>query len=424
MSFKLFLENQDKLLIINRGCPGSGKSFKARQTVGNGIILSTDDFWGETPEIYKQNVKRTQDDGTFMDTLMKYHQMNYERALEAMNKGISPIIIDNTNIKKEYYQHYVDAAKQFGYRVEYQESDHEEWKKIRPFIPHDKEKIEKAADFFHRNNSHDVPKQTIIDMLSSFEENSLRDILKPVPQSPKWHKEGDVFKHTQLVRKGMEVAVSLLRDAAQDPNSAFSNLDMNLNPTDFNMLRMGGWLHDIGKRSATMIGGKPWNPNGPNDLSQKINAHGHEDEEHFEPMMQNLGQPWQNIHNNSNPADKEDLWYMIRNHMSLHDLWSKRLWVELIDENGKYKNERRVKLLLILVLMDKMGRFGDESPQFGLANGLEALKSMQKTADMAKPKLNPKPKQEFNTPQDFIAYLKAKGVDQKVIDASVRNKFN
>ncbi len=260
----------------------------------------------------------------------------------------------------------------------------------------------------------------------SFEEGTLRDLLKPVPQSPKWHKEGDVFRHTQLVRKNMNVAISLLKDASQDPSSAFSNLDMNLIDSDINMLRLGGWLHDIGKRSATTIGDKPWNPVGFNDLSQKINAIGHEDEEHFEPMMQKLGKPWQDIHQKSDLSDKDDLWYMIRNHMSLNDLWSKRLWVDLIDENGKYKNERKVKLLLILVLMDKMGRFGDESSQFGLANGLQALRKMQDTADLVfknNQKNNQKTKQEFATPQDFIAYLKSKGVDQKVIDISVKKKF-
>jgi hypothetical protein len=425
MKFKLFIETQDKLLIIMRGSPGSGKSHKAKQLVGNGMIFSTDDFWGETPEAYKKNVKIAQDENRFMDTLIKYHQMNYERSVDAMKKGISPIVIDNTNIKKEYYQRYLDAAKIYGYRVEYHESDHEEWKKIRPFIPHDKEKIEKAAEFFHKNNSHDVPKETIIDMLSSFEEGTLKDMLKPVPQSPKWHKEGDVFKHTQLVRKGMEVAISLLKDASQDPNSAFSNLDMNLAASDVNMLKLGGWLHDIGKRSATTIGDKPWNPDGPNDLSQKINAIGHEDEEHFEPMMQKLGKPWQNMYQKSDLSDKNDLWYMIRNHMSLNDLWSKRLWLDLIDENGKYKNERKVKLLLILVLMDKMGRYGEESPQFGLANGIQALRKMQNTADLVlkNNQKTQKAKQEFATPQDFIAYLKAKGVDQKVIDTSVKNKF-
>lgn len=271
-------------------------------------------------------------------------------------------------------------------------------------------------------------------MTQTQNEGSLKDLLEPVPQSQKWHKEGNVFKHTQLVRGGLKLAVDIMKDAAANPNSAFSDLNMNLNQGDINLLRLGGWLHDIGKRSATTVRDRfdPWlayqKYNEPVPTDAPIAAHDHEKEKHFEPMMQQLGRPWHDMHNQADPADKQDLWFLIRNHMSLRNgQWSRRLWSQLIDDNGKYKNDRKVKLLLVLVLMDKMGRYGDASPQFGFANGLEALKAMQFTADMI---VAEKEKQarhhqtiEFSGPDEFVAYLKSKGVNPKAIKANVKNKY-
>lgn len=183
-------------------------------------------------------------------------------------------------------------------------------------------------------------------------ETSLRDIIKPVPQSPTHHAEGDVWVHTLMVRKQLTAAVTYFQELASDKSSVFGNYDPRLTPEEINILRIGAWMHDIGKASATTIGGKPWKDGG----TGAIQAIGHEDPEHFEPMMSQLGEPWQSMYQKASSQDKEDLWFIIKHHMSLKDRFGKNILNQLMDDTGKFKNERRVKLLLILILMDQSGR--------------------------------------------------------------------
>ena len=133
MNFKNWLENDEpkKKLILMRGISGSGKSTlaeKIAQETG-GVIYTTDDYLkGETDEEYKANFKRAQ-----VKNLMHiFHRKNQDRAVEAMKKGISPIIIDNTNIEKWHMEPYVQAAYIYDYDVEF--SEPEPMQKISEFL--------------------------------------------------------------------------------------------------------------------------------------------------------------------------------------------------------------------------------------------------------------------------------------------------
>jgi len=101
---------QQKILYIMRGLPGSGKSRKAKQLVGEGIIFSTDDFWGDD---YDYDANRA----------AEAHMWNQTRAVTAMAQGISPIVIDNTNVEAWEPKPYVEAAIKRGYQIEFVESD-------------------------------------------------------------------------------------------------------------------------------------------------------------------------------------------------------------------------------------------------------------------------------------------------------------
>ncbi len=72
-----------------RGVPGSGKSTKAKKLAGqNGVVFSTDDFFIKNGQyVY---------DPKFIG---ENHEKNIKRAIEAMQKSINLIVIDNTNIK-------------------------------------------------------------------------------------------------------------------------------------------------------------------------------------------------------------------------------------------------------------------------------------------------------------------------------------
>src|SRR3990167_3573012 len=133
----------NKKLIILRGLPGSGKSDIAKKLVENGIIHSTDDF-------LIKNGKYEFD----RDNIVKYHYYNLMSSIRSMKKGISPIIIDNTNITAYSCINYVEQGKMYGYEIVIIEPD-TSW-------AFDVEELVKR-------NSHNVRRETIIDMLQKYD---------------------------------------------------------------------------------------------------------------------------------------------------------------------------------------------------------------------------------------------------------------
>ncbi|KFV43033.1 NEDD4-binding protein 2-like 2 [Gavia stellata] len=111
-----------KLLLILRGLPGSGKSTLSRILLGqscDGIVFSTDDYF------------RQQDGYTYNAAqLGDAHDWNQKRAKQAMEQGKSPVIIDNTNTQAWEMKPYVEVALEKGYRVEFHEPD--TWWKFDP----------------------------------------------------------------------------------------------------------------------------------------------------------------------------------------------------------------------------------------------------------------------------------------------------
>jgi len=87
MILEKYMNAWNKKLVIMRGLPGSGKSDAAKRFVGNGIIHSTDDFF-IVDGVYvfdERNVSR-------------FHRFNFLSSVGSMQRGLSPIIVDNTNI--------------------------------------------------------------------------------------------------------------------------------------------------------------------------------------------------------------------------------------------------------------------------------------------------------------------------------------
>ncbi|KFQ59433.1 NEDD4-binding protein 2-like 2 isoform X2 [Pelecanus crispus] len=135
-----------KLLLILRGLPGSGKSTLSRILLGqshDGIVFSTDDYF------------RQQDGYTYNAAqLGDAHDWNQKRAKQAMEQGKSPVIIDNTNTQAWEMKPYVEVALEKGYRVEFHEPD--TWWKFDP------EELEKR-------NKHGVTREKIAQMLERYE---------------------------------------------------------------------------------------------------------------------------------------------------------------------------------------------------------------------------------------------------------------
>lgn len=145
-----------KHFYIMRGCPGSGKSTKAKKLAGeNGKVFSSDDFFMVDGE-YKFDASK----------LHQAHQWNQKRSLEAIEQGLPIVVVDNTNttIKelKSYIPHIL-AAEEADYEVEIVEPE-TDW----AFD------IDKLVEL----TTHGVPKEAIQRMLNRYVRNvEMKEIL-------------------------------------------------------------------------------------------------------------------------------------------------------------------------------------------------------------------------------------------------------
>ncbi|XP_063622449.1 uncharacterized protein LOC134794571 [Cydia splendana] len=140
-----------RTLILMRGLPGSGKSFLARQLVEmmcpsmnyKSFIFSTDDFFMHRGRYEFQRYM-----------LPEAHLWNQNRVQEAIGRGLSPIIVDNTNVEIRHMESYVRAAVRGGYIIEV----------LEPNTP-----WAKKVGHLARKNSHDVNISTLKRLLDSFQ---------------------------------------------------------------------------------------------------------------------------------------------------------------------------------------------------------------------------------------------------------------
>lgn len=142
----------DQELIIMRGIPGSGKSTKTKSLLGKGVIHSTDDLIDATGD-YNGYFKKMVDSGDWSEH-GRMHNRNFINAKVSMKSGITPVIIDNTNIKASEPKKYVEAALKLGF-------DENNIKII------DVGDGGVSAEDLAKRNTHNVPLKTIQRMMSS-----------------------------------------------------------------------------------------------------------------------------------------------------------------------------------------------------------------------------------------------------------------
>jgi hypothetical protein len=255
-----------------------------------------------------------------------------------------------------------------------------------------------------------------------FEMSSLSDLLQ-IPQRPDYHHEGPVYQHTRMVRAKLEEAIQLFQKLVQNPESSLSELDYNFSKEDRNILRLAAWAHDIGKESATTIGDKHWREV-PDYNPKDLRSIDHEMPKYFNPVARQLLQSplWKNIFDNSSFEDRKELWFLVRNHMSLHNTgFSRRLLKNMIDANGKYKNLRRTRLLITFIFMDHLGREGIGSIQDtirALEFGAKKRRSIRQS--------NPAPNNELEFVELIRPRLIGKTLPQQIniLKTAMQGKFN
>ena len=132
-----------------RGIPGSGKSTLAKKLVNEGVIHSTDDLIEATGD-YAGHFARMVESGNW-SAHGKMHHQNFLNAKKSMEEGISPVIIDNTNIKANEAKKYVMAGLELGYEV----------------VVEDVGAGGCTAEVLAERNTHGVPLETIERMMAS-----------------------------------------------------------------------------------------------------------------------------------------------------------------------------------------------------------------------------------------------------------------
>lgn len=112
-SLGVTVSKPDQELIVMRGIPGSGKSTKAKELAGSeGVIHSTDDVieaQGDYREFFANMIANKD-----FSPLSKVHSINIKNLISSLKAGISPVILDNTNIKHNEPKEVVKAALEMG----------------------------------------------------------------------------------------------------------------------------------------------------------------------------------------------------------------------------------------------------------------------------------------------------------------------
>lgn len=104
-----------------------------------------------------------------------FHDRNFENFKNAVDQEISPIIVDNTNIKYIFFERYVSYAESNGYEIKIEEPDSDLWVKNRSLLSNfnkNKKKLDQLADELFLRNKHGVSKETILDMMAKWQDKN------------------------------------------------------------------------------------------------------------------------------------------------------------------------------------------------------------------------------------------------------------
>jgi len=258
------------------------------------------------------------------------------------------------------------------------------------------------------------------------------DLLSNVPQDPIHHPEGDALTHIRLVRKSIQEAVKRLSALKRSPvfSEILQNIDFNVSNEELQILYIAAWLHDIGKATATTIGGVNYSFLRQMDLSyqndpSKIRAIGHDDIKHYGPLIGSLGPIAPESTKSLYLNNKEIINFIIDHHMSFRKGEGfSRSFIRAYFDNGKVINDQKVKLLLILMWADKMGRT-PEAVQNAIKDNESGL------LDSAKKSIDQKSKEERTSarrtsaadPVSMAKALVAKGLSPIQVRSAIKGKF-
>ncbi len=140
-----------RVMVINIGLPGSGKSSRAEQLVrdataeGKTAIIHSTDTYFIIDGVYKFEPAR----------LWECHSRNRRATEQSLKDGIDVVIVDNTNLIREHREVYSKLAEEYGYAVQMQV--------VGGFAESD-------CQVYAARNSHSVPLEAILRMAQRYQE--------------------------------------------------------------------------------------------------------------------------------------------------------------------------------------------------------------------------------------------------------------
>jgi len=149
-------------------------------------------------------------------------------------------------------------------------------------------------------------------------------LLRPIPQDPKHHPEGNVLAHTLLVRRSIPQAVRhLLQLKTIEPwSTILEDIDVVPDARQMKILKLATWLHDIGKIPATTIttdsGSRHWTEPGE---TGKIRSLRHEDPEYYQPEIDKLVGITPEKIKKTYDENKSLFDFLIQRHMDVSKRW-------------------------------------------------------------------------------------------------------
>ena len=249
------------------------------------------------------------------------------------------------------------------------------------------------------------------------------DLLRDVPQDSEHHPEGPTLIHTQLVRKAVPKAIEELRILQQNPkfSNILSDIDFSISPEEMQILKLSAWLHDIGKYSATTIGGQHWTTPG---ATGKIQAIGHQDPEHYHPQLEKL--------KDIAPPETVQLYlknehlinFIIEHHMDFTSgTGFSKSFVANHFERDKIKNTPEMKLLLILMWADKMGRKPEDTIKSAIEKNANNLYASMQKSEKRFQNIQNQTKAFEGGPEEFSQILKLRKITRDQRIKALQGKF-
>jgi len=191
-SLGVTITRPNQVLIIMRGIPGSGKSTKAKELAGaNGVIHSTDNVIEEQGD-YNAFFKRMTEEKDFTD-LSRAHSTNLKNLIKSLKDGVSPVILDNTNIRQNEPKAAVKAALELGL-------DDKNIKVV------DIGTGGLSAEELAARNTHGVPLEKIKSMISSHAGQGAMDVAS-IMAAKDMYKESDVLYSAVVLDNGSRNAL-------------------------------------------------------------------------------------------------------------------------------------------------------------------------------------------------------------------------